>query len=201
MPSGRTKAEQAADGDSSSDAGPRRQPTPVPSDRRTATPSRLLRRRFRMTLSLPCPACGRPVDATAPPASGPVRCPHCAAPVPAPTPGRTPGPPGRGKGRLLLAGGLLLALVAAGVAVYVFCLRQAAGPDADNPYVRRALPPGYRPTLKIPLPQMPPADFKTVLYPSNPSPFVLVKTDLWDLKAGRQLGSVSYKVGPTSAQA
>ncbi len=108
---------------------------------------------------------------------------------------------GSSKGRWLLAGAAVVVLAAAGVGFYLYRQHVGGGPDPNNPYVQAALPAGYQPALKIPLPKMPPGDFKRVLYPSAPSPFVLVKTDLWDVKAGKQLGTVSYQVGPNTAKA
>jgi hypothetical protein len=96
---------------------------------------------------------------------------------------------------------LAILTLAAGAGVYVWLHHFRAVPDEANPYVQPALPAGYQPTLKIPLPEVPPGDFKTVLFPTLPSSFVLVKTDLWDLKAGQKMGVIQYKVGPAPIQA
>jgi hypothetical protein len=147
-----------------------------------------------MAVVFTCPECGRQVEVASRLAGHRAPCPNCQVVI------RVPGKRGKpSRGLVILATALALAAVGAGVYVWFYYFRGV--PDEANPYVQPALPAGYRPTLKIPLPEVPPGDFKTVLYPNLPSSFVLVKTDLWDLKAGQKVGTIQYTVGPAAIQA
>lgn len=146
-----------------------------------------------MTTTVTCSACGRRVRVPAGRPGAQIRCPECQAVVP------VPAKPCRRRTLLLVAGLGLAALVVAAV-VGVLVYRHFSPGRDDAAELPSALPPGYRPTLRIPVPKVPPGDFRRVLLARPPAAFALVKTDLWDLQAPRKLGTVSYTVGPTTLQ-
>jgi hypothetical protein len=100
--------------------------------------------------------------------------------------------------RVIIIG--LVALVIAGAGVYFF--RDRLFPElAGNPYVRDALPEGYKPKVRIEVPQGPPGDFRGIVFPASPSPFVLMKTELWNSSTQTKAATIHYDVGPSSLQA
>jgi len=95
---------------------------------------------------------------------------------------------------------VLILAVVIGSGLYFFRDRLFSDSGA-NPYIQNALPSGYKPQVRIEIPKMPPGDFKGVVIPASPSPFVLMKTELWDVSAQTKVAAIQYDIGPAAPQA
>lgn len=95
---------------------------------------------------------------------------------------------------------LLILVILIGAVAYRY--RDLLVPGASvNPYIHAALPPGYKPLLRIDVPKMPPGDFKRIVLPASASPFVLLMTELWNLETKTKVATIQYDIGPASPSA